>query len=281
VPAKFLYTYDQLIEPIFKILKDLGGSASNSEINDHLVNELKISDEQAEIMWNKTTTTLAYRAAWARTYLKKAGYIANSERGVWQLTQLGEKVQHVHSKAVVQTVMQMRNPTNNMSEENSESGENDETALNGGWKEHVLQLINQSSPNDFEKLCGRLLRELGFVNVTISGRPNDGGIDGFGVMKLGPVLTFHVAFQAKRYQKPVGSEVIRNFRGSIMGRAEKGIVITTSTFTRAAMQEAKRDGATAIDLIDGDQLTDYMKTLKIGIHTKMVEKVIVEKEYFK
>lgn len=154
-------------------------------------------------------------------------------------------------------------------------------SLNERWEDKVLQLINLSSPKDFEKLCGLLLRELGFINVSIEGRPNDGGIDGFGVMKLGPVLTFHVASQAKRYQNPVGSAVIRNFRGSMQGRAEKGIVIATSTFIREAIREAKRDGATAIDLIDGDMLTDYMKKLEIGIHTKMVEQVMVDEEYFK
>jgi Restriction endonuclease len=280
---RFRYTYDQLIEPTFNVLKNLGGSASNEEIIDKLIEVLNIPDEQTEVMQNHSQTKLAYRASWARTYLKKAGYLTNSSRGVWQFTTKGDSAEAINSREIVENVkgnikkLKHTEYTINQDDDDNNDSEKNESR----WKDQVLQLINQSSPKRFEELCGHLLRELGFLKVNVEGRPNDGGIDGFGVMKLGEILTFQVAFQAKRYQNPVSSVIVRNFRGSIMGRAEKGIILTTSTFTRDAIRESKRDGAITIDLVDGDLLTDLMKKFDIGIQTEVVERISVDADFFK
>jgi len=107
-----------------------------------------------------------------------------------------------------------------------------------------------------------------------------GGIDGYGVVRLAGMLSFRVSFQCKRHRNTVGPSVIRDFRGAMMGRAEKGLVITTSGFSRDARQEATRDGATAIDLIDGELLTEKLKELGLGVRTKMVEAVEIDEEWF-
>ena len=99
------------------------------------------------------------------------------------------------------------------------------------------------------------------MNVEVTGKTNDGGIDGKGMIRLGGVLSFHVVFQAKRYQGSVSSSVIRDFRGAMSGRADKGLIMTTGSFTREAKKEAQRDGATPIDLIDGNDFAEKLKEL--------------------
>jgi len=136
-------------------------------------------------------------------------------------------------------------------------------------------------PYSFEKLCQRLLRELGFQNVEVTKQSNDGGIDGKGLLKIGGVLSFHVIFQAKRYRGSVSSPTIRDFRGAMVGRADKGLIITTGAFTREARREAQRDGASPIDLIDGNELAEKLKELGLGVTVELVEKVKVNKEWFK
>jgi restriction system protein len=134
-------------------------------------------------------------------------------------------------------------------------------------------------PDAFERLAQRILREAGFIKVEVTGRSGDGGIDGIGVLRVN-LLSFHVLFQCKRYQSSVGASAIRDFRGAMVGRSDKGVVITTGTFTPDAKREATRDGAPAIDLIDGDQLCDLLKDLKLGVRTEMVEQVNVETDWF-
>lgn len=144
---------------------------------------------------------------------------------------------------------------------------------------HVL--IHEISPDAFERLAKRILRESGFVQVEVTGRSGDGGIDGKGIMRLSGLLSFHVIFQCKKYRGTVTASDIRDFRGAMIGRADKGLFITTGTFTRDATREATRDGAPPIDLVDGDQLADKLKELGLGITKKMVEKISVDTEWFK
>ena len=135
-------------------------------------------------------------------------------------------------------------------------------------------------PDAFERLAKRILRESGFVQVEVTGRTGDGGIDGKGIMRLSGLLSFHVIFQCKKYQGSVSASDIRDFRGAMIGRADKGLFITTGTFTSSAVKEATRDGAPPINLIDGDQLADKLKELGLGIKREMVEKVTVDSDWF-
>ncbi|WEE23178.1 restriction endonuclease [Aeromonas caviae] len=136
------------------------------------------------------------------------------------------------------------------------------------------------SPEAFERLTQRMLRESGFVHVEVTGRTGDGGIDGKGIARINGLMSFHIAFQCKKYKGSVGAPEIRNFRGAIVGRADRGMFITTGNFTKAAIEEANRDGAAPIDLVDGDQLADKLKELALGIKTELVEKVTVEPGWF-
>jgi restriction system protein len=147
------------------------------------------------------------------------------------------------------------------------------------WKDELLAVVRGLSPAAFERLAQRLLREVGFLKVEVTGRSGDGGIDGVGMLRVN-LLSIQVLFQCKRYQGSVGASAIRDFRGAMIGRSDKGLFITTGTFTPDAKREATRDGAPAIDLIDGDQLCDLLKQLKLGVRTEMVEKMTVEPPWF-
>ena len=275
----FNYKYDDLINPCFQAIKNLGGSAKNEEIKEELIKILNLTDEEINDPHRDKngSSKLEYRSAWARTYLKNAGYIDNSSRGVWAITELGNTITDYDIKLEVKAKTKAKMDAK---KEDEIELEDEEEIEEFKWKGHILEIVKNISPEKFEKLCQRLLRELGFVNVEVTGKSHDGGIDGKGILKLGGVLSFHVAFQSKRYNGTVSSNVVRDFRGAIMGRADKGVIITTGTFSREAVKEAIRDGAIPIDLIDGNDLATHLKELGLGVDVKLVEKVIIKESWF-
>jgi restriction system protein len=147
------------------------------------------------------------------------------------------------------------------------------------WQERTLSVLGGITPDAFERLSQRVLRESGFTRVEVTGRSGDGGIDGIGVLRVN-LVSFHVLFQCKRWKGSVSAGVVRDFRGAMVGRADKGLIITTSTFTADARRGATRDGAPAIDLVDGEVLCQLLKDLKLGIRVKLVEEVEVEPSFF-
>ncbi|MEM7399117.1 MAG: restriction endonuclease [Pseudomonadota bacterium] len=157
--------------------------------------------------------------------------------------------------------------------------EEDEEPDEQDWREQLLDVMRSLEPDAFERLAQRLLRESGFTKVEVTGRSGDGGIDGTGVLRVN-LLSFHVLFQCKRYSGTVGAGVVRDFRGAMVGRADKGLIITTGTFSPDAKREATRDGAPALDLVDGDTLCDLLKQLGIGVSVKQVEEVEIDKSAF-
>lgn len=272
--------YDDLMNPVIQALKKLGGSGTNEEINSKVVEIANIPSEQLEILHNPEKggmTEIEYRLMWTRTYLKIYGVVENSVRGVWSLTEKGSKIEEVDEKDVVRVVR------DEMKKKKKETGEiHNEPSAEIEWQEQLLDVILKMSPSAFERLVQRLLRESGFVQVEVTGQSGDGGIDGHGIMRLGGLLSFHVIFQAKRWKGAVGAGQVRDFRGAMVGRADKGLLITTGAFTKDAIKEATRDGAPAIDLVDGDQLLEKLKQLSLGVTTKKieVEQVSIDPNWF-
>ncbi|MDC1203805.1 restriction endonuclease [Salibacteraceae bacterium] len=281
----FKYKYDDLFNPTLKALVNLGGSAAISEIEEQVIGILELSEEATNEIHRESTTKLTYRLAWARNYLKRYGLIENSSRGVWALTEQGQKTSEVDKEKVKRFVVKKdkeeRVKKKQTKKEEPQLSEVSEEIEEFNWQDKLLEVMKSIEPDQFERLCQRLLRELGFVNVEVLGRTNDGGIDGKGIIKLGGVLSYHVVFQAKRYQGSVSSSVIRDFRGAMVGRADKGLVLTTGSFTREAKKEATRDGATPIDLIDGNEFAERLKELSLGVSIEMVEKVNIKSDWFK
>lgn len=275
----FKFKYDELFNPLLKALHQLGGSGTNSEIEEKMIEILGLSDEEVEDLHRGNTTKLSYRTAWAKNYLKRFGLLENSARAVWALTSEGRKIEEVDKKNVKKLVKTLDDSKKKTTEEeNDEEINNDLKDLN--WEEELISVLKSLTPDAFERLSQRLLRELGFSNVEVTGKSGDGGIDGVGVIKIGGVLSFHVVFQCKRYEKPVSSPAIRDFRGAMIGRADKGLFITTASFTRDAKAEAQRDGAPPIDLVDGNEFARKLKELGLGVSLEIVEKVKINKYWF-
>lgn len=279
--------YDQLFNPLLATMKKLGGSASVSELNEEVTKSLNLTDEEIAEPHNERMTELQYRLTWTRHYLKAYGVLDNSERGIWVLTPKGIDTNAVDARQVVRFVQELSKGKKGMLPvKNSEVPidtdivEVAEVILEEKWREELLAVLLNLSSSAFERLAQRLLRESGFVEVKVTGRSGDGGIDGVGIIRLGGLLGFPVLFQCKRYRDSVGPSVIRDFRGAIIGRAEQGLIITTGTFSREAKLEATRDGAPPIVLLDGDQLLDKLKELRLGVNVKMIEQVSVVPGFF-
>lgn len=263
--------HDAFMNPIIDSLKALGGSGTIEEINTKVVEYIGLTDEQLEIIHDAergSQTEVEYRLAWARTYLKKYDVLENSARGVWALTAKGKQIGHVNGSTVKRYVA-------DLSRKNKESMPDKEAAAEANvqvaWREELMSVLLKMDAAAFERLVQRLLRESGFIQVEVTGRSGDGGIDGKGIMRLGGLLSFHVIFQCKRYSGAVSASQVRDFRGAMVGRADKGLLVTTGNFTKDAVREATRDGAPAIDLVDGDQLVDKLKELKLGVQTQRIE----------
>lgn len=283
----FEYKYDELFNPLLTALHNLGGSGSVEELEEQVSTILNLTDEQVNEIHRGNTTKLTYRLAWARNYLKRFGLLENSSRGVWALKEEGLKTKSVDKEIVKRKVVaddrkeRLSKGKTIKTSDHTDQEDLSEEIQKFTWQEEIIEELQRISPKAFERLCQRLLRELGFQNVEVTGQANDGGIDGKGMLRLGGVLSFHVIFQAKRYKGSVSPSVIRDFRGAMVGRADKGLIITTGTFTREAKKEAQRDGAPPIDLMDGNDLAEKLKEWRLGIDIELVEKVIVKKEWFK
>jgi len=274
--------YYELFNPLLEALRQLGGSASIPELEESVSRILRLSDEDINQIHKGNRTKFSYNLAWARTYLKRYGLLENSDRGVWALSDLGLATAHVVPEDVTRTVQQEDRTAREEAADAEEEQETPEMVKDLRWQDEALEALKQMTPDAFERLCQRLLRESGFIQVEVTGRSGDGGIDGKGVVKLGGILSFHVIFQCKRYRDSVSAGAIRDFRGAMVGRADKGLFITTGTFTRDARLEAQRDGAPPLDTIDGDELVIMLKDLRLGIEVraKTVEEVSVHREWF-
>jgi restriction system protein len=275
--------YHELIWPTLKALKAMGGSASNEELAAKLVEIENIpEDVQAVVHVDNRQPKLFYNLAWAKTYLKRVGALANSQRGVWSLTATGEKMTEkdcINVPALVRKQDAERKKLVGEELPTEEASPLSGPPTEETWKDTALSVLRKMHPDAFERLAQRLLREAGFIKVEVTGRSGDGGIDGLGVLRVN-LLSFQVLFQCTRYQETVGAGAVRDFRGAMVGRCDKGVIITTATFSSGAKKEATRDGAPAIDLIDGDQLCELLKQLKLGIEIETVERVAVDPEWF-
>lgn len=277
--------YHEMLIPTLEALKLLGGSGSIAEINEKVYKVADFDDEILEIPQdeNGVISKVDYRLAWARTYLKKYGLLDNSSRGIWALNDHDIDPAKLKAEEIVRFVKQLSKKSNKekVDSKNENAEIKDEIDDLTDWKEALIEVLLQIEPSAFERLCQRLLRESGFVQVEVTGKSGDGGIDGKGIVRINGFLSFHVIFQCKRYKGSVGSGEIRDFRGAMQGRADKGIFITTGKFTRESVKEATRDGAPPIELIDGELLCDKLKEFNLGVKTELIEEVSINSSWFK
>lgn len=281
-PAFLVY-----MNPILEVLKELGGSGNSSEIQDLVIEKLNIPDEKLEEKLKSGASRVKNQIAWARIYLVKDTLLDDSsKRGIWTLTEKGQKTNLTYNDSIklfkkVQSTFTTKKtndngindtvkivPADNTTESNEENT----------FENELLDILKSLSPSGFERICQRLLRESGFKKVLVTGKTGDGGIDGEGILEINPLISFKVLFQAKRYQGTVGATIIRDFRGAMLGRADKGIIITTGNFSRDAKKEAIRDGAPPIELVDGQLLVELFRKNELGIKPKIVFEI--NKDFF-
>ena len=269
-------------------LKNLGGSATIQELDEKVVELEGVTEaEQAFTMPDENRTRVNYYLAWARTYLKRGNALVNSSRGVWALTEDGAAIRGLDETRAIRAQVTQEERERTRAKRQAAKGtkpdivestdNNPEEAED--WKSSLLAVLGAMPTDAFERLSQRLLREAGFTKVEVRGKSGDGGIDGVGVLRVN-LVSFQIYFQCKRWKGSVGAKDIRDFRGALQGRADKGLFITTGNFTSQASDEATRDGAIAIDLIDGDRLCDLLKENELGVKTEMIEKVRIRPDWF-
>lgn len=264
--------------PIVETLKALGGSGKAKEVTDTVLERLHISErEQAQTLKNGASR-VRNQVAWARFYLAKADWLDASRRGVWALTERGRTV-HLSPHEVMQLFKDVHAqfPTKdappNAVDEATDIPPSVDLSGDRAGQRTLLEVLKALSPEGFERVAQRLLRESGFERVLVTGRSGDGGIDGHGILQVNPFVSFTVLFQCKRYAGAVSASQVRDFRGAMMGRADKVIIITTGTFTTEATKEARRDGAPPIELVDGETLVQMFERLELGVKPKTVYEV--------
>ena len=276
--------YAALIEITFAALKSLGGSGKNNEINDKAAELLELSDEVISIphLNSSSLSEINYRLAWARTILKNYGAIENSARSVWSITTNfsdiekvdGDYIEKNHHK---RTPTKAENRDENYEKQMEEDGVEIPEEVRP-WRKKLYNVLIHMNPYSFEKLTQRLLRECGFDDVRVTKKSGDGGIDGTGKLKINGIFSFNIAFQCKRYQGSVGAPDIRDFRGSLTTDIEKGVFITTGSFSKQAIEEASNPGKQQIDLIDGEEF--ITKLAEFGIGVKEIKDYEIDEDYF-
>ena len=290
IDAKSLPDLPGMMLVTIEALKNLGGSATIHELDEKVVELEGVTEaEQAFTMsGNENLTRLSYYLGWARTYLKRGKALENSSRGVWSLTESGAAITELGETGDDPCAGQRRRSANEHVQSARLPRRLKRISLNrrmadpeeaDDWKSSLLAVLGVMPPDAFERLSQRLLREAGFTKVEVRGKSGDGGIDGVGVLRVN-LVSFQIYFQCKRWKGSVGAKDIRDFRGALQGRADKGLFITTGHFTSQASDEATRDGAIAIDLIDGDRLCDLLKEYELGVKTEMIEKVGIRSDWF-
>ena len=266
--------YQFFFKPVLEALDQLGGSGSNEEMYKTIISLTNLSSDVIDEMHSFTMTQVEYNLMWARTYLKNYGAIENSKQGVWALTSKGAKMLKT-GEIEAKEITLFTNKKHGEAETESEDVPEVETK---GWREQVSDILQNMNPYAFEKLSQRLLRECGFTDVAVTKKSGDGGIDGTGKLRIKGIFSFYVAFQCKRYKGPVGAAEIRDFRGSLGTNIEKGVLITTSSFSRAAKEEASSEGKRLIDLMDGEELIN--KLAEYGIGLKEVKSYEIDEDFF-
>ena len=254
--------------PILKILQANGGAANSSSVIDQVVEDLGITEEDLAETTSNGQSRIRNQIQWARFYLFKAGLIDNSQRGIWRLTKVGldAKFKETDVYEMFKSVQEKASKTKDKKEDSKSKSDIDETTTED--EEHsaeLLNLIKNITPSGFEKLCKRLLTEIGIHDIVITGGSGDQGIDGVGLVKLNDVVSLNIVFQCKRYKETVSPHYVRDFRGAMQGRGEKGLMISTGRFTKEAKNEANRDGVTPIELIDGERLVELFEKHELGL----------------
>jgi restriction system protein len=274
--------------PLLDALRLLGDSAHRSEAKEKTAELMGIPAEKLAERYEKTGVLIVHNhMEWAASGLRAFGFIGGAAKGVWTLTEAGrnkhltleqanELAREWNAKRRQESIAGRAVQPGESEEQEADSGPEEE--VQADTSQTLIQVLQSLSPGGFERLSQLLLRKAGFTKVVVTGRSGDGGIDGHGILELNELLSFRVLFQCKKYAGTVGSGAVRDFRGAMTGRSDKGIIITTGTFSADAEREAIRDGAPPIELVDGERLFEMMQRLELGVEPKTI--YVVNQSFF-
>lgn len=261
----------QYFQPVIDALISLGGSGRPEEVEDAIAEKLGLSEGDRNEQIPSGQSRFSNKVNWARFYLVKAGLIDSSTRGVWSLTEKGRST-HLEFEDALNLFTNIHKQFSvERKKTKADKVAPDEESAGLEVVDHRSELMNiltELPADGFERLCQRLLRESGFEKVQVTGKSGDGGLDGIGILQVNPFVSFKVLFQCKRYIGAVSVSQVRDFRGAMMGRADKGIILTTGTFTADARKESVRDGVPPIELVDGEKLLDMFEELELGLRPR-------------
>lgn len=272
----------KLIPLLLDALRALGGSAESRDVIDWIASKVNVPAEERERRNKHNVLRFDNQVHWARQYLVWEGLLDSSRRGVWTLSQAGAKA-HLTEEQGYELVRRQARLRSNKSAKGAEQvattpkseveiaddiaeTESPELAEEG----KLLEVLQSLSPEGFERICKRLLHEHGLEKVVVTGKSHDGGIDGMGLLRLNPFVTMKVLFQCKRVRKTVSRAQVGDFRNAVMGRADKGILLTTGWFSPDAEKEANREGVIQIEMVDGERLVELFEAKQLGLRRKEV-----------
>ncbi|MFB9864508.1 restriction endonuclease [Rufibacter immobilis] len=264
--------------PLLEALRELGYSGKPKEVSDKIAKNLKLDNAFLDQTLKSGTNRFHNQVAWARQYLTWEGLLDSSTRGTWKLTDKGKNTfldyKQAHQLFLKWVEINQKARKNKSQKEViTEQEQEDPEAIEIKAETNLLEVLQNLSPSGFENVCKELLREHGFENVEVTGKSHDGGIDGYGTLEINPFVSFKVLFQCKRYKGSVSRSQVGDFRNAMIGRAEKGIILTTGTFTNEAEKEASRDGAPQIELVDGKKLVRMFEKVELGVTPKTIFEV--------
>ena len=290
--AAGLPLYRELRWRTLEAIRHLPMPATNDEVDEAVATDLKLTlDQRAVRAANGTKSELAFRVSFCRSHLKIVGALKSERRGYWRLTSEGVDMdgetverrlaEYLRGRRQDKPVRDVSQQARGATAAGARPGTDDDEAEIEAWDDELLARLLKMSPGAFERLARDLLRSSGFEAVKVIGGSGDGGIDGTALYRFS-LISFPVYFQCKRYKGTVGPRVVRDFRGAMVGRGDRGLIITTGSFSPDAKREATRDGATPLDLIDGDNLCELLKERGLGVVVKerAVEDVTIDNEYF-
>ncbi len=290
--------YNEFFSPVLRALED-GQIKRALEIRKYALNYLNVSEEDRKQMLPSNTQRLVdNRATWAITYLCKANLIERVAKGKYKITNTGiqvlhEKKDHVEMKDLYQfdSFRQFIN-TDTMSEEKKDLSKpsvledlqegTPQDNLNASMEQinkelsaNLLSEIMERSPAFFEKMVVQLLLKMGYGSALedgfVTGCSGDEGIDG--IIREDKLGFSSIYIQAKRWaeDKAIGRPEIQKFVGALAGQgAQKGLFITTGTFTKEARSYVEKQLSTKVVLVDGEKLTKLMIEYNLGVSVETV-----------
>jgi restriction system protein len=275
-----LPAFDAMLLPTIQALQVLGGSGTTEEIDQLVAQILNLADDSSDASHVAIRREIEYRLAWSRAYLKKYGLLQNSTQGVWSLVSTYINLNDVDATEIIAAVLETEHHKFAQIGAEDACSTSAETIGELAWHQKLHQVLLSLQPATFERLMQRVLRESGFVQVQITRKTGDGSLEGLGIVRISGFLSFSVLFECQRNCTAISAEHIRGFRAAMEGRCDRGLLMTTGTFTQEAMQDAIDEGTPPIDLIDGRRLINRLKELGLGVKVSLVESVEVDTDWF-